>query len=401
MRLVTLTVAAVFILGPIVWLRADVFVLKNNGRVEGTLVNPKESPRKSFVVKTDDGVEITIDPAQVKSVIMQSSEEREYEKIRFSYADTVQEQWKLAEWCREKGLSRERATHLERIIELDPNHKQARAGLGYGQINGRWVRQQDVMKERGFVLYKGRWLLPQDVEIQEQKAKAEAAQMEWRKKLRRLQANLEEDGPRGKAALEELRAISDPNAVPAIVDALKNDNDEEVAELFLGALARIASPEAIRVLAEVALAGRTESARDLAIDYLKKLESPVAVSHFVQALKSKSNAEINRAGVALGELGDKTAIGPLIGALVTTHKEKVVQGNASGNTYSPSFDSSGSFSFGAGSKTVTVKRNYSNRGVHDALVKLSDGQDFGFETKAWQLWHNSQRKQPAKAGRRD
>ena len=48
---------------------ADIFVLENDGRVEGTLTNPKESPRKQYVVKTDDGATVTLDKSQVKDAL--------------------------------------------------------------------------------------------------------------------------------------------------------------------------------------------------------------------------------------------------------------------------------------------------------------------------------------------
>src|SRR5688500_10086042 len=122
---------------------ADVVVLNNDGRLEGTLVNPNESPRKNYIVKTDAG-EITLDKSQVKEVITQSPDEREYEKIRFTFPDTVVAQWTRAEWCREKGLSALRTAPLQRVIDLDPDHKQARAALGYSHFNGRWTRREDV-----------------------------------------------------------------------------------------------------------------------------------------------------------------------------------------------------------------------------------------------------------------
>ncbi|MFH1268203.1 MAG: hypothetical protein ABIK89_20990 [Planctomycetota bacterium] len=40
--------------------RGEVFVLASGGRVEGELLNPDESPRQSYVVKTQAGVEITL-----------------------------------------------------------------------------------------------------------------------------------------------------------------------------------------------------------------------------------------------------------------------------------------------------------------------------------------------------
>ncbi len=102
-------------------------MLDGDGRVQGTLANPKESPRKQYIVKTADGASLTLDKAQVKDHISQSPDELEYDKLRFTFLDNVEGQWKAAEWCRERGLSRERNSHLERIIELDTNHKEARA----------------------------------------------------------------------------------------------------------------------------------------------------------------------------------------------------------------------------------------------------------------------------------
>ena len=182
-------------LSTVSFVAADVVVLTTEGRLQGTLLNAQESPRKNYIIQTDSG-QVTLDKEQVKEVISQTADELEYERLRFSFPDTVDGQWKIAEWCRERGMSKERTTHLERIVELDPNHKQARAALGYGQFNGRWVRQEDVMKERGYVQYKGRWLLPQDVEIQEQKRKSEIAQKEWFKRLRLVRAQLDDRGPR-------------------------------------------------------------------------------------------------------------------------------------------------------------------------------------------------------------
>jgi hypothetical protein len=378
---------------------ADVVVLNSGGRVKGTIVNADESPRKSYIVKTDAG-QITLDKSQVKEVITQPPAELEYERIRFTFADTVEEQWKLAEWCREKGLMRERTGHLERIIELDPNHKQARAALGYSRIEGRWTRREDALKERGFVEYKGKWMLPQDAELQERKAKVQAAQKEWHIKLRALRAQLDDRGPRAGAALAELKSVSDAAALPAIVDAFKSESRTSVKTLLIDALARIGTADAIRLLAEIALESNNEELGLAAVDHLKQLKSPAAAGFFIAALGGGNIAKINRAGVALGELGDKAAIAPLIGALISVQKQKVQQGGS--GTISPSFDSQGGIGFGVGGKTVVLQKNVQNRGVHEGLVKLTGGTDFGYDVVAWRQWLKDQRKEAAVVpGRRD
>jgi hypothetical protein len=377
---------------------ADIVVLTSGARLEGTLVNAGQSPRKNYVIKTDSG-EITIDKAQVKEVITQSPEERQYERIRFSFADSALEQWKLAEWCRENGLSAQRTAHLERVVELDPDHKQARTALGFSKIDGKWNRREDALTARGFVQYRGRWMLPQDAEIQERKAKLEASQKAWFLKLRQWRAQLDDRGPRAEAALAELKALSDPAALPAIVDAFKAAPSAKVQALLIDALARIQTADSVRLLSEIALESGNEEIRLTAVDHLKNLKGPAAAEYFIAALAGNDNAKINRAGVALGELGNKAAIGPLIGALVSIYKQKVQQGGS--GTISPSFDSSGGIGFGVGGKSVVLRNRVQNRGVHEGLVKLAGGADFGYDTVAWANWLKDQNKAVVVPGRRD
>ncbi len=88
---------------------ADIFLLEGDGQVRGELVNRDQSPRTTYVIKTASGGEITLDAAQVKEVKRQTAAELKYEQIRGKAPDTVDGQWKLAEWCRESRLPKQRA----------------------------------------------------------------------------------------------------------------------------------------------------------------------------------------------------------------------------------------------------------------------------------------------------
>ena len=139
------------------------------------------------------------------------------------------------------------------------NHKEARAALGYGQINGRWVRQEDVMKARGYVLHKGRWLLPQDVALQEQREQAEIGEKEWYNKVRRFRGLIGDRGPKGQAALEEFRAITDPNAVRPLMQWFDKEQSEAVSLEIIKVLGRIERGDAVRSLCLIALDGAPKS----------------------------------------------------------------------------------------------------------------------------------------------
>ena len=115
--------------------RAETFVLKNGGRIEGEIVNPKQSPRENYVIKTASGGQVTLAKSQVKEIVRQTDAEAEYEKMRPQFADTVEGQFAAAVWCREHGLARLRDKHLERVIELDPSHVAARLSLSRVQAS--------------------------------------------------------------------------------------------------------------------------------------------------------------------------------------------------------------------------------------------------------------------------
>ncbi len=62
--------------------------------------------------------------------------------IKMSIAASV---FQLAQWCREKGLRIEMNESLERMIELDPEHAEARHLLGYAKIDGEWRLQPPLL----------------------------------------------------------------------------------------------------------------------------------------------------------------------------------------------------------------------------------------------------------------
>ncbi len=78
--------------------RGDVFVLKSGGRIEGELIGGERSRSSQYRVKTAVGGDVTLERSQVARIERRTSREREYERIRPTHSDTVDEHWALAEW---------------------------------------------------------------------------------------------------------------------------------------------------------------------------------------------------------------------------------------------------------------------------------------------------------------
>jgi hypothetical protein len=375
---------------------ADIYVFHSSqgGQITGEWLNPKESPRQTYQVRTAEGVVVTLDRAQVSDKpVRQKPVEIEYEKLRPQYPNTVEGQWAIAEWCRERSLAEKRRAHLERILELDPNHVKARHALGYSQINGHWTTPEQMNRDIGYRLYEGKYRSEQEIQSLQGKKKQQAEERKWMQNLDRWLGWLQTN--RAGMGEENIRGIQDPMAVRALCYWMKNNSDVSVRLMLTASLAKISTPAARSGLAYSAVFDEVEEVRLSCLDFLKKTRDPEVVDYFCGRLRgrdAKDNGIINRAAFALGEMGDPSAIGPLIDVLWTTHR--VVSAPASNGQYQAAFPTrgtpGGSGLVAGGDKPQITHPTFFNPAVHEALVKLSRV-DYGDDTRAWKSWHLKQR----------
>jgi hypothetical protein len=380
--------------------RGEIFELDNGGQIEGEILNPKESPRKKYIIKTTAGVEMTLEKAQVKKVIHRSDDEIEYEKVRATFPDTVEGQWDLAEWCRERNLTRLRAKHLERIIELDPDHEKARQALHYRKVDGEWKTRKQEMESMGYVSYKGKWRTSQEVAIIDRLRKTDLAVKEWKGQLKRWRGWLGTE--REPEAIEQIDAINDPFAVPALVFALEQDKFDEHRKRYIRALARTDSPQAWRTLCVLAVDDESEDIRLTCLEQLEAHPSEPFVDYFISRLNDGVNLKVNFAADGLARMNSPAAIVPLIEHVVTKHKYTVSAGNpfGMGGSLVKGPHGMGGAGLNMGNQTQVVVQEQNNQKVLDALAKQT-GVNYGFDKLAWRRWYAEQKKGQSFNGRRD
>ncbi|HVT29822.1 MAG TPA: hypothetical protein VHE81_17520 [Lacipirellulaceae bacterium] len=380
--------------------RADVFELSSGGWLEGELVKTNEADKSNYTISLATGGRVTIPRSEVSKIDNVSVDEAEYQKLARSSPDTVEGHWKMAEWCRQHNLRSDRQQHLERILELDPNHVASRTALGFHKQDGQWMNRDDVMASRGLELYQGRYLAPQQIELLKQQKESRVTQADWTNRIEQLRRWLvghRQD--RAAQAHAEILSIHDPQAADAVVAALHRETVPDLKRMWIDVASRLDARSAIDALVNLSLSDPDAEIRNDCLEYLIKTRRVGLAVPYIRALKDKDNTIVNRAGAALGQIGDRDAMGALIDALITKHRVKVSDANSDQHAYTFSKDG-GVFSFG-GSGPQYVVQSLRNRAVLDALVKLSDGSNFEYDQIQWRRWLAAQSKATPVDIRRD
>lgn len=361
---------------------AEIFILKSGGRIEGEHLNPNRERGQPYYLRTESGVRMALADGAVARVIVKSELDKQYEAQAARLENTVEAHWNMAEWCKEVGLSDQRKRHLQAVISLEPNHEDARKALGYQRFGSQWLTQDEHMQSLGYTKYKGAWRLRQEIEIASRQEQQDLAVKKLRKDVRLWFDQVASGGRLADAANRSLNTLNDPAAAPALAEILGDaQQPREVRKRCLEILSKLPTNAAIPTLCNVAMSDSEGSLQDGCLDLLKEQGLHIAVPFFINELKSKNNARINRAGECLGRLGDKSATLPLINALVTEHRETVSVGGGAGSI------SAGPGGFSTGKSAMVIKKRLENSGVRSALSMLYPGVNFSYNIDEWRAWY--------------
>ena len=392
---------------------ADLVKLNGGGEFRGKIAVAAESQHR-VRIETMTGAIVVIERTETQFVTMRSLAHEHYETKCRQLADTTEAHWDLAEWCRQRGLSKEREAQLIRVTELSPDHEKAQSILGRVWHQGGWIDRDELMTSQGYVKYKNKYITPQELEVIENTAEELDREKGWFQKIRLWHGWFDgQHESRREQGWKNLNAIDDPHAAPAVIKFLSMDPRPAVRELGVMILVKISGAKGTTGLVKIALWDESPDIRTLALDGIARSHFERAQKGFVAALKHESNAIVCRASLALGQIGDKEAIGPLIGALITVHQYQVAMDIPNNQTYS--FNTDGSFSSNTPpvppgvmaavrtgqllppvfapsndmpappKKLVTVRIEHFNAETLGALSKLTQ-QNFGFDKRTWQLW---------------
>ena len=148
--------------------RADIWVLKDGRRIEGTLVSETGG---TTTVKTSFG-DVAFKTAEVVKVERGKTRAEEFTR-RWKDAKTAEDFFQLGKWAEEKKLSADTKKCMLRAVELDTKHAGANTWLGKVEYKGDWMTpaERDArqaadleaeMLAKGLVRWKDQWVTPEE-----------------------------------------------------------------------------------------------------------------------------------------------------------------------------------------------------------------------------------------------
>ena len=367
-------------------------LLKSGARLEGEILNPSRSKDDLVEVQPVEGLKLTLAPAQVKGVLVQTKVLKDYEALSASKKDTLADHLELAQWCLEAGLTEQRKIHLNQVLKHDPNHAMARATLGFVKVGSGWMTQNESLSRQGYVLKGGAYVLPQEKDIADRARQWEHDTKAWKKNLKMWFTWLGGKGKGADQALENIRGIREEAAAPALAEAVADARlPRDLRLLCLDVLTQFPPSYFSSTLISVSMSDADQEMSDKCLDILREQRSQQALLTFVKGLKSKDNKIVNRSAQCLQRLGDPAATVPLIDALITTHKFMITTGSPGGMSAgfggsSAGGDGLGSFSMG-GDKPKYISKDLNNDSVLAALTSLHQGVNFQFNEPQWKAWY--------------
>jgi hypothetical protein len=416
-------------------IRADALILHSGGLIRGRITDgaprlgskpalSQKAPAANrahqpatISVTTLTGARLVLESSQVRSITRRPLLVEDYEVRKQHTPDEVESLWKLAEWCKGRGLKPQREETLRRILILDPEHAGAHQGLGQSRYDGKWKTRDEEMRSRGFVKFEGRYVALQEVDILKKMHSRKKVEQDWTERVRNWSYALSSSDPekrrRGHA---QLLKIADPNAIPALNKVLRSSEDEVRRSLYVKILSRLPGPEPVRLLVEQSLFDASKNVRVEAQDVITPQVRDAACPIYARELRNADNEVVRRAGRMLEKIGDESVVKALIEAIITTHQvpvNVVDNSNAYGfNPHNPKGDPNtlglppdvagklltgqypNGVTFGSPSgepqvnprlRTVMVDREFRNPEVLQALESLTK-QSLGYNKDQWRRW---------------
>lgn len=362
--------------------------LSGGGFLAGQVREVDKESADYVIVQVDPEMSVAVAGVHVRRAI-EDAELAEY-RGRVQGAVSAEDHYELSRWCKQANLLHQAQYHLNRVVDIDPDHKRARAALGYVRHEGEWVSYAALKRSQGLVQDKtGRWVIPELLVSRQQADEVDRQAKQWIRQLGRLQTR----AMRGDAeAMAEIEAIDDPLASEAIARELQRtrksaSSSRPLRMTYLRLLGRFRTSSAVAALVEAGVRESDAMIREEALRLLSQYGHQSAVATYLPMLKSSQPSTVKAAARALLYFPDAELAFEYIDALTTTQK---VRQQIGGGTQA-GFSNSGSAGLSNGSRIIERERTVQNPEILGLLKEVAPGVDFGYDKTAWREYFSGLR----------
>ena len=291
--------------------RADEVELSSGTIVEGKVQDLGDSIK---IVKSNGSA--IYPKSMVRKITPKKTVEEFYEDgARALKDEDLDGHLKLARWCLEKKLTKEAVAEFKKVIALNGDHEEARAGAGFQKVNGKWLGEDEANEAKGLVRHKGRWMTPEqrdlDLALEEQKELDKAIQNEVSRQVGWLKSS---DEKKREEAIAALAKIDDKHKAKAFIAAIPSPN-RDARKFLYQELGRMKEVSALRPLVRRSLWDEDETLRPVAYRAVQDIGHPDAALFYLPFLGEESISARIRCVDAMAAFKDLRLVGPLVSAL--------------------------------------------------------------------------------------
>ncbi len=207
----------------------------------------------------------------------------EYRQRRDQAQNIADDQRQLARWCEKVGLSQEAQTHWRAVLALDRSSVEARSKLG--------------------LVYYHKQLMPaSEVEAFDADLKKQQEDyLKWKDRFVKMRSQIENKQTAAEA-LQELRGISDPRAIPAM-EAVFAKGKTEAAAAAVESLSKMPDVAATQSLVRFAVFSPSAEVRQAAAKALRPRSLYAYVPQLIAGLDTPISVQFERYQTPNGSLG--------------------------------------------------------------------------------------------------
>ncbi|HEV3028209.1 MAG TPA: HEAT repeat domain-containing protein, partial [Planctomycetota bacterium] len=276
-------ILALFLLFPVA-VSADEVELTSGAVIEGKVQDLGDSIR---IVKS--GGSAVYPKSMVRKITPKKTVEEIYEEKAVGLKEADAEgHLQLGRWCVQNKLHKEALVEFKKVIALNPDQEEARAGAGYQKVNGKWLTDDEANQAKGLVKHNGKWMTPEqrdlDNALEEQKELDKAIQHEVTVQLGRLKSTVEKTR---LDAVDALSRIDDKHKAKAFIAAIPGAQ-RDVRKFLFQELGRMKEPAALRPLVRRSLWDEDEELRPVAFRAVQDIGHPDTSFFYVPFLAEES-----------------------------------------------------------------------------------------------------------------